>query len=309
METVKNEFVHYNSVKSVHHAIDQVLVNGAQNLYDKYLWTRCPAYYARDIIEYNDGVINQLYTPVDKGETKLSLQYKWREEKEPVASNLDHNARSSIKVEHKALNSNDQYFDDTQSLQSSQLSTKFFGNIKSQTLGFSSLLRQEEKPKNNFLANALRQPSQHQTTQPDADAKQEPQHEFVLLEEFNVQPETPDSDIDRLRERREIKDKDAAFKNQNIQKKLRMEAEFEKKKENIQKNIKHKKITSDYNGDIIYIKPVNTRFGESQKDSPFDLPGLDFKNPNRKPGDVVRLISDVIATGKSGRRGECKILG
>ena len=62
-----------------------------------------PFNYAKNIIQYNDGVFGQHVIPVDRGESKIVLAHKWVSEKEPRSSDLDHNARSSVKIEYKSV--------------------------------------------------------------------------------------------------------------------------------------------------------------------------------------------------------------
>ena len=51
MENIDNSnFDHFWSTKYAYNTIDQILDKGALDLYNKYLWTRCPIYYAQDFI-------------------------------------------------------------------------------------------------------------------------------------------------------------------------------------------------------------------------------------------------------------------
>ncbi|EGR28697.1 hypothetical protein IMG5_169970, partial [Ichthyophthirius multifiliis] len=79
-----NDLVSLISVLNTQKIIDQIIFDGSEILYDKYLQTHQPFYESQDLCDQCYNVAKQYFQIKDNGETEESIQTQWKEEKEPI---------------------------------------------------------------------------------------------------------------------------------------------------------------------------------------------------------------------------------
>ncbi|KAM3141788.1 hypothetical protein pb186bvf_006110 [Paramecium bursaria] len=266
--------MYLESTGIVHAIIDIVVDRAAQQLYENYLESKESTHNANAILVWNLGVVQQEFlvimpfqhSPTIQGRANLLFSINGSMKMSPkFFKTIDNMTSKGVKIQRPP----EPVIDDSKSLnQSSKTSSR--------------LLRSVSKVK---LMNRLGNSSQP-TLSKNASAQQvpdEPEFKCAIQKVGEEKrPPTPDPIIDRLREQRELHEKDRQRENERMRKLKEQQQEQEERQKEQQKQLRNKQYTYEFDGQIVFLTT-----------KPVDLCQNDVLQPDAKTGQPLKIIKEI----------------